>query len=111
MIAAVTKSGLTIEIEDTGTYGVIVRNLGRANLSIGYVGGIGDIPTKRMVINREEIEAAATIDDEAEEALENWQEAMNDTDRLADYCSASTAAALRIEEEARKRFVSLLEKK
>jgi hypothetical protein len=105
MIAAILKNDIPVEIEDAGPGFALVTSMGRENIYQHYVGGEGYQGTKFASVDPDLLSAVALVDPKTCEPLQNWNRAMNDVDRLASEQSPAIAAALDIEEDARRAFI------
>jgi len=110
MIVAITKSEVPVEVERAACWDAQIRSLGRENLNQSYVGGEGYKGTKFANVDRAELEFVATLEPETCEPLQNWLEAMEATDLMADNDWPDVSAALAQEEGARRAFIEYVHK-
>lgn len=113
MIAALLRSDQVVRVEDVTKpedlppY-VEVSALDRLPLTQHYIGGVGWVDCLTSFIPLDALECAVYLDPETCEPLQNWQDAMHDTDLLADQHSWATRAAIEAEERARLAFVNFI---
>lgn len=105
MIAAITSSGVPVEVEHAACWVAQIRSLGRENISQSYVGGKGYVSTKFKNVDRGALEFVVRLDPETCDELRNWQDAMAKSDEIADSDWPDVAAALEVENQARRAFV------
>jgi hypothetical protein len=108
MIAALIGLGIPVEVADTSINSAFVVSLGRDLIGQHYEGGQGWTGSKSDHVGTDAITHVAMITPETCDAYQNWQAAMEDTDRLASQESPATAAALEIEANAFYAFVDYI---
>jgi len=106
MIAAL-MGDIPVMVDGAGNGAVFVVAIGRDMIGNHYVGGEGYQPCRSCYARPEQLTDIVIIEDPKTcLALQNWLNAIKDTDRLADGHSADTLAALDYEMLMRNSFVS-----
>ena len=106
MIAAVLTNGVAVEVDDSHAGIAQVTSLGRECIGQSYVGGLGYVSTKFAAVEPAALVAVAQFEECAE--LTVWQNAMAESDALADEHCSAVAAALEIEDAAKKAFIQFI---